>query len=74
MPLELYQSVLNQTQDLEIASLAALLLGEYYREAGDKQRAQEYLKNVFDANPNYFLKVNSKALCNATKMGRSRDL
>lgn len=56
MPLELYQSVLNQTQDLEIASLAALLLGEYYREAGDKQRAQEYLKNVFDANPNYFLK------------------
>ena len=55
MPLELYQSVLDQTQDLEVASLAALLLGEYYQEVGDKKRAEEYLKKVLDANPNYFL-------------------
>ncbi len=56
LSLELYQSVLNQTQDLEIASLASLLLGEYYRSAGDQERAQEYLKNVLDANPSYFPK------------------
>ena len=54
--LELYQSVLNQTQDLEIASLASLLLGEYYKDAGESKQAQDYLKNILDANPQYFTK------------------
>lgn len=53
--LELYQSVLNQTQNLDIASLASIALGEYYRDM-DKEEAQKYLQNVLQANPTFFQK------------------
>ncbi len=54
--LNMYESTLNETTDLDIASLASILLGDYYRKAENKAEAQRYLKNVLDANPNYFLK------------------
>lgn len=54
--LNMYESALNEATDLEIASLASILLGDYYRKAENKAEAQRYLKNVLDANPKYFLK------------------
>lgn len=53
--LNLYQSVLNETQNLDIASLASIALGEYYRET-DKEEAQKYLQSVLQANPTFFEK------------------
>ena len=52
----MYESTLNETTDLEIASLASILLGDYYRKAENKTEAQRHLKSVLDANPKYFLK------------------
>ncbi|WP_297813977.1 flagellar functional protein [uncultured Helicobacter sp.] len=54
--LTMYESTLNETTDLDIASLASILLGDYYRKADNKVEAEKYLKNVLDANKNYFLK------------------
>ncbi len=54
--LELYESVLEETNDLEVASLASVLLGDYYRKAEDKRNADRYLKSALDANPKFFLK------------------
>ncbi|CAM3552588.1 flagellar functional protein [Helicobacter sp. UBA3407] len=54
--LNMYESTLNETTDLEIASLASILLGDYYRKAENKTEAQRHLKSVLDANPKYFLK------------------
>lgn len=54
--LSMYESTLNETTDLEVASLASVLLGDYYRKAENRAEAQRYLKNVLDANPNFFLK------------------
>lgn len=54
--LNMYESALNETTDLEVASLASILLGDYYRKAENKTEAQRYLKNVLDANKKYFLK------------------
>ena len=33
-----------------------MLLGEYYKDAGESKQAQDYLKNILDANPQYFTK------------------
>ena len=40
--LEMYESVLGETNDLEVASLASVLLGDYYRKAEDKRNADRY--------------------------------
>ncbi|WP_370525103.1 tetratricopeptide repeat protein [Helicobacter winghamensis] len=53
--LELYESVLNESKDLEVASLASVLLGDYYRKAEEKKRAEKYLNDILQANPNFFL-------------------
>lgn len=53
--LDMYESVLEETQDIHIASLASFLLAEFYKNTGDKNRAQEYLLNILQANPNYYL-------------------
>ena len=53
--LEMYNSVLNETNDLEVASLASVLLADYYRKAENKKDAQKYLNDVLVANPNFFL-------------------
>ncbi|MBX7490135.1 flagellar functional protein [Helicobacter sp. Faydin-H64] len=53
--LEMYESVLNETRDLEVASLASVLLGDYYRKEGEKKRAEKYLNDTLEANPNFFL-------------------
>ncbi|WP_276952720.1 tetratricopeptide repeat protein [Helicobacter rodentium] len=54
--LTMYESTLNETTDLDVASLASVLLGDYYRKAGNKAEAEKYLKNVLEANKKYFLK------------------
>lgn len=53
--LEMYESVLNETKDLEVASLASVLLGDYYRKAEEKKRAEKFLNDILQANPNFFL-------------------
>lgn len=53
--LEMYQSVLEETKDLEVASLASVLLGDYYRKAEDRNAAEKFLRDTLLANPNFFL-------------------
>ncbi|MCI5967999.1 tetratricopeptide repeat protein [Helicobacter sp.] len=53
--LEMYESVLNEAKDLEVASLASVLLGDYYRKGGEKKRAEKHLSDTLQANPNFFL-------------------
>ena len=53
--LDMYESVLNEAKDLEVASLASILLGDYYRKAEEKKRAEKYLDDILQANPNFFL-------------------
>ena len=53
--LKMYESVLDETQDINIASLASFLLAGFYKDSGDKNLAQEYLLNILKANPNYYL-------------------
>ncbi len=53
--LEMYESVLRETNDIEVASLASILLGDYWRKADNKSEAERYLNNVLDANPQFFL-------------------
>ena len=53
--LEMYQSVLEETKDLEIASLASVLLGDYYRKTENRSAAEKFLRDTFLANPNFFL-------------------
>ncbi|MDE5591494.1 MAG: flagellar functional protein, partial [Helicobacter sp.] len=52
--LEIYQSVLAQSKNVEIASLASILIAEYYKNAGNKEQAQKYLEDVLRANPGFF--------------------
>ena len=54
--LELYNSVLSETQEVEVATQAALRLAEFYRHNESPKEAERYLKTIFDANPQYFFK------------------
>lgn len=53
--LEMYDSVLAQTDDLEVASLASILLADYYRKAENMEMANKYIEDVLRANPSFFL-------------------
>ncbi|TLD80623.1 flagellar functional protein [Helicobacter sp. MIT 11-5569] len=53
--LEMYESVLRETKDLEVASLASVLLGDYYQKSDDKRMAEKYLDDTLQANPDFFL-------------------
>ena len=68
--LRTYESVLDETKDLEVATQAALRLAEFYRKEGSKERAQEYLKIVYEANLPYFLKNIGK---NYTRLQKWED-
>lgn len=56
MMLEMYETALNEAKDLEVASLASVLLGDYYRKIEDKNRAEKFLEDVLEANPSFFTK------------------
>lgn len=57
----IYTGVLNETNDLEVASRAAIALGEFYRKGEQSQEAENYLKMVLSANPEYFKKNFNKS-------------
>lgn len=54
--LKLYLDVLYSSQDLDIASEAAIRLGDYKMDAGKAKEAKEYLLKVLNANAEYLLK------------------
>ncbi|CAM2778697.1 tetratricopeptide repeat protein [Helicobacter burdigaliensis] len=52
----LYNEVLNKTNDLDVASKAALLLAEFYRKEKNAKEAQSNLNTILEANPTFFLR------------------
>jgi tetratricopeptide (TPR) repeat protein len=54
--LKLYLDVLYSARDLDIASEAAIRLGDHQMDAGKLKEAKEYLLKVLNANANYLLK------------------
>lgn len=57
----IYTGVLNETNDLDVASRAAIALGEFYRKSEQSQEAENYLKMVLSANAEYFKKNFNKS-------------
>lgn len=51
---KIYESVLDETKDVNVATQAALRLAEFYKKEGDKKQASEYLKTIYEANLPYF--------------------
>ncbi len=54
--LDRYKEALDETQDIEIASIAATRLGEQYLQRDNPELASEYYKKVVLANPEFMLK------------------
>ena len=54
--LKLYLDVLYSARDLDIASEAAIRLGDHQMDAGKLKEAKEYLLKVLNANASYLLK------------------
>jgi len=54
--LKLYLDVLYSAQDLDIASEAAIRLGDHQMDAGKMQEAKEYLFKVLNVNAQFLLK------------------
>jgi tetratricopeptide (TPR) repeat protein len=64
----LYREALYATNDIEIASMAAMRLGEINASGDDIKRANEYYRKVLEANKEYMLKDPKKAYALTKKL------
>lgn len=59
--MDLYNQALSETDDLDVASLAATKIAQRYLDTGDIKNATTFYTKVFNANLNFLLKDKTKA-------------
>ena len=52
--LKFYNKALNETDDTDLASIAAFKIAQYYLNYGKRDKAKEYLVKIIEGNSKYF--------------------
>ena len=71
--IKVYEDILYNTKDLDMASKASIELGFIYLENKDSKKASKFVKKVLKANPSFLDKIPKESFNIAKKFAQNKD-
>ena len=71
--IKVYEEVLYNTKDLDIASYASMKLASIYLDSKKDDKAKELITKVIEANPDYFKKTATESFNLAKNFAKNKD-